>query len=255
MPRIQRVTLSRLAILVVLYPWIVSYAPVDSLVTELGLSVGIGREVRISRDCDGNIIRRDELPFNNVAASLTHQLSPEVSLGLAAGYATLQDDGEWFNVDVERIGDSVVFRDRNVFYVKPSLMFDLRYLGASFGAVLPTPGFTTSSGLRPTFSLRVGSRQGFAWETNYMHHDLLIGPAWFSTGFAFAFPVTNDRSPKYARLRVGIGGGPSQAGVQMSAEIPLGDFTLDPGFFVEPEEMSNGFFARLRYRLNAPPSP
>lgn len=253
--RMKRTTLSRLAIFVVLYPWIVSYMPVDSLVTELGLSVATGREVRITRDCNDNIIRRDELPFGNVAASVSHQFDPEVSIGLAAGYASVRDDGDWVDLPRDPITDTAFFQDAGIYYIKPHLAFDMRYLGVSAGAVLSTPALTISnSAVRPTFALRVGSRKGFAWESSWMHNDLLVGPGWFFTGFAIAFPVGATKE-QYARLFLGIGAGPSPAGLQMHAEIPIGDFTIDPGFVIEPEELSNGFFARLRYRLNAPPSP
>ncbi len=255
MLRIKRTTLSRLAILVVLYPWMVSYTPVDSLVTELGLSIGAGREVRISRDCDGRVVRRDELPFTNVAAGVTHQLSPEIGLGLAAGYAAVRDDGDWIDVPIAPTADTTIFQDVNAFYVKPRLTFDLRYLGVSVGVVIATPKLTIADGsVLPSFGLRVGSRHGFAWESNYMQNDLLVGPGWFYTGLAFAFPIGQDKSPKYARLHFGAGGGPALAGIQMHAEIPLGEITIDPGFFYEPEQKSHGLFARVRYRLNAPPA-
>jgi hypothetical protein len=179
-----------------------------------------------------------------------------MSVGLAAGYAAVRDDGEWIDVPISPTADTTIFQDVNVFYIKPRLMFDMRYLGVSAGAVIATPKLRIADGsVLPSFGLRVGSRQGFAWESSYAQNDLLVGPGWFYTGLAIAFPVSQERNTKYVRLHFGAGGGPSLAGVQMHAEIPLGEITIDPGFFFEPEENSHGLFARVRYRLNAPPTP
>jgi hypothetical protein len=248
----KRVILSRLAIIVVLYPWLVSYGPIDSLVTEIGLSVASGKEVRVTRGCEGTVLSRDNLPFKNVAASASRQLTPEVTVGGAVGFTRARDNGDWIDMAFDTSQNSLGFRDISVFYAKPRVSFDWRYFGFAGGAVIATPrlDFSDESSLSPLASLRVGSRKGFAWETHLWDNDLLVGPGWFYTGFAFAFPVGEFRK-QYARVHFGFAGGPyEEGGIQMSAEMPFDKFMFDPGFFYDPEDKGYSLFAKIRYRYD-----
>jgi hypothetical protein len=237
--------------LLVLYPWVVSYAPVDSLVTEIGLSLGAGKEVRITRDCDGRIISKDELPFTNYAVSASHQVSSDITLGLAGGYANVRDNGDWLDIPFDTSENSRGFRNKTVIYAKPKVSFDWRYFGFSAGGLVSTPSHEWADGLgfSPIGSMRIGSREGFALETHVMDHDLLVGPGWVYSGFAIAFPVGVEKK-RYARWHVGIGGGPIEAGFQMHAEIPFETFTIEPGFVFDLDGTTGfGLFAKIRYRI------
>src|SRR5712671_4347921 len=77
---------SRLAMIAMLYPWLVSFdGPGDSLSHTVSIYGSAGSYTHVTRDCNGNILSQLPVPFSEIAASYEVQ-DKDWSYKFRAGY-------------------------------------------------------------------------------------------------------------------------------------------------------------------------
>ena len=78
--------LSRLSIVTVLYPWLVSFGPDDSLSHQISIYGSEGSYTYVTRDCSNNITSRLPVPFSEIAASYEGSIQNDIGYKVRAGY-------------------------------------------------------------------------------------------------------------------------------------------------------------------------
>lgn len=207
-----------------LFPYIVGFAPVggDSSSTQISFGAGGGRFADVSRDCQGRPYRVEEVTFDDVAVSVD-RYTPVVHLGVSAGTLSPRLGETVFGMDYR--GDYLYGERlsplRRTVYAAPIVGVDLG--PAAFDAGLAfnlreSPGW--DSHVLPVGMVRVG-RPGRAFVRFSLgaNQPLLSG----GPGVANLGVGVNLGRPGYT-LFVGVGGGGFDGPMLGTwLEFPLGE--------------------------------
>jgi hypothetical protein len=134
----------------------------DSASTSVGFGAGIGSYAHITRGCEGNVLSKEEVPYQDLAVSIDHRVEKNFQLGVKGG---------WFGQDEVQGRDGTEPAVRAV-YVNPNAAIELRRFGLGLGIVaadaplhrlllLDEGGWNDGEGILPSGHLRIGTHRGY----------------------------------------------------------------------------------------------
>ena len=231
----------RVAILFVLYPWLVSYdSPGDSLSHQISLYGSEGTYTYVTRDCAGNITSQLPVPFSEIAASYEGPIQNAWGYKVRAGYLS---SAHGYNLVPGINVDSTAASPFRVAYGGGSFTFNRPFWGFELGGLAfnQTVTFASSANLVPTLGLRLGYLSAWYFTMGLLNSDPLIGSRpMFNTGIGFSLG-RGDRmeatrtEPGHLWFGVGLGppfetspsflsGGPSSLDGMLSGELSVPAF-------------------------------
>jgi len=204
---------SRLAIVVALYPWLVSFdGPADSLSHTISIYGSEGSYTHVTRDCSGNLTSILPVPFAEVAASYEGPIQNGLGFKIRGGYLHSLYGynlvGQNLPADSTRI---------DIAYGGASLVFNTPIWGGSVGAI----GFNKSTalsdeGASKPFAITAEFRLGYlnAWygTMSLLNSDPIVGSRpFFNVGVGAALSKSETSSPVKtapSNIWIGFGFGP-----------------------------------------------
>ena len=99
-------------------PLQVDLAPQDSSETAIQFYGGLGRYALINRGCDGQVLSKHAMPFEELSAGIEHKLSPPLRVGVRSSYIFDQQEvfGDGVDYDTTRglfLTQSAFIREEN----------------------------------------------------------------------------------------------------------------------------------------------
>ena len=191
--------------------------PQDSSLTQIRVAGGGGQYVAVMRDCEGNVLSKEEDSFYDAAVQIEHKFADPFSIGLAGGWL---HDGRYASGD-------------GYYYLNLAMGLSWRRFGMSAGAtrfsneLLDPDDATASTGggvsYLPSFAMRIGSTAG----------------PYFSFAILSSFPMYSDGG--YVETGLGVSPSPLTslwAGVSMAGMTATGlalrtEFRLSDRFFLD----------------------
>jgi len=225
MKRLDYSTL-RLGLLpLILSPYLVAFTPnpSDSSSTSLEFAVGKGSYARVSRDCSGNVLSVQDIPFGDAGVAVDHHFS-SFRVGAKAG-VTSDAFYELFDTEYERTGQTVTYFD-------PNIGLDTKCFGLDVGGLFYGPrrsAYSSDPGAFPTGALRIGNRDSWYFSMSLANNlPLMTGGGLFDMGLGF------NLGPPHSRLWLGVGVGPyglgdpgqGKAAFSIKGDIPVSDKVL-----------------------------
>ena len=208
--------------LLVLTPYIVAFQP-DSTNTTIRFGAGIGSYADVARDCNGNVVSVDQIPFTDAGIALEHEVAP-LHLGAKAGMISdsrKEERLEYTNHGPVRLPS--IERQHTSFYANPSVGLRWKYLGLDAGCVwFSGDSFgkvSLTSRAIPQGTVRIGNRDSWFWSMGVFDNlPLLSRGGLVDMGFGFSL---DQRS---STLWLGIGGGVYDGTVYaVKADIAIGE--------------------------------
>lgn len=193
-----------------LYPWLVSFGPSDTLSHRISVYGSEGSYTYINRDCAGNITSELPIPFSEIAASYEAPIEDAWGWKVRGGYLTT------------RYGYNIVPNNtvnpgatQKYFYGGASVTFSKPFWGIDIGALAfnhPISLANDPSALSYAFSARLGYIDAWYFTTGFLNTDPIVGsrPA-FNSGIGFALNQGGDQGPhktEAGHVWLGMGFGP-----------------------------------------------
>jgi len=160
----------------------------DSSKTTLRMYLGTGQYAYIERGCEGNIVERYPIPYQEASISVDHKTSGRFRFGINGSY--IRDKRLR---DVRYIYDTNPGYDRkwklqrtSTFLVNPYFALDWKYLGMGLGIVTSNNGFfATESGFmaKGSASVRIGNPKKIYISASMFQDPPLLTSGYFSLGF------------------------------------------------------------------------
>lgn len=197
--------------------------------TILQIAVGAGSYADVTRDCSGNVLSVKDVPYRDVGASISHQVSV-VKFGVSGGATNAPRAREFF-------GNKYSYSETPEYqtYITPTVGLNTRYVGLDVGWLFPggrAPAFGFESGM-PSGKLRLGRLDGTYFSVSVADNvPVFTGGGLVDVGLGF-----NGWSPR-SRLWLGLAGGVDD-GLMFSAkgDFPVSDlFSLTCRAHVAPSE-------------------
>lgn len=220
--------LTRLAIVAVLYPWLVSYDSVDSASHTISIYGSGGSYTHVTRDCNGNLTSVLPVPFAEAAASYEAPIGNELGYKIHGGY--LHSLYGYNIIDPNSPNDTAI---QNIEYAGASLELNRPFWGADIGMI----GFNKQTwlsdfGPNKPYALTAGIRVGYldTWYLtgSLLNSDPLVGSkpyGTFGVGFSLGRRMSTDSlrtEPAHAWFGIGLGPPFEYTGV--------GSFLLQPTY-------------------------
>ena len=195
-----------------LFPYIVAFSPnPDSSYTTLEFAVGKGSYARVSRDCSGNVLSVNDIPFEDAGVSVDHHFS-SFRVGAKAGIA---------NNGARKIFNMAEHSFR---YIDPNVGLNTKSFGLDLGALFYGPRYRNSTGASvfPTGALRLGKSDGTYFSFSLANNlPLMTGGGIVDVGIGFNLGRPNSS------LWLGVGALPYDGAViSAKGDIPLSDKVL-----------------------------
>jgi hypothetical protein len=177
-----------LFIVVLLYPYIVSFSPdgADTSWTEFRFGIGSGSFTKFTRDCSGNIVGAAKIPMKDISMAYDHQEN-HFRYGAAAGYFSTGEAAET-DVSPERHGEpGGTFQARHGWYVNPSAGIHWKYFGIDAGGVITDVGQPKTT-ILPGGRIRFGDRDGLFLSGSVLNNlPIATGGGFADLGFGYNF--------------------------------------------------------------------
>jgi hypothetical protein len=232
-----RLTPSRraVAILALLVPYIVGFtpSPEDSSWTTISIGAGTGSYAHVGRDCSGNVVSVEDMPYNDAAVGI-ERVTPGPLYGVKAGF---------FHVNAETHSGYLRHPAQSSRYVNPYIGKEWHGAALRFGVAVfdndasgngeRTPLKWDESAI-PTVELRIGGRPGFYFTTSFgSNMPLGTGGGVFDLGIGTMFGGGGS-------CWFGMAALPYEEGaLALKADIPvLTNLSLNPRFQVRSGDAS-----------------
>jgi len=203
--RHQRSFTRRIFPLLILTPYIVAFKP-DSSSTIVRFGAGIGSYADVSRDCSGNIVSVEEIPFTDAAIGVEHERGP-LKLAAKAGVVSEKRKEEHFGYTSHGYVELPPTEEQKVStYINPSMGFHWKYFGLDAGCIwVRGDGFgemSVTSKAIPQGAIRIGNRDSWFWSMGVFDNlPLLSRGAPIDMGLGFAL------DQRRSTLWLGVGAG------------------------------------------------
>jgi hypothetical protein len=207
-------------VLAIASPYIIAFVPnpADSSATTVELGAGFGSYTDVSRDCEGDVVSVRKVPFSDVGASVTHQIS-SVRFGIAGGSVS---------GDRHSFGYSSTSGERSRdWFVNPKLGIQYRDFGMDIGYIIPLNDqpspfydFSAAGSWYPSLAFRFAPLSGIHWTVSFANNlPLLTGGGLGEMGLVF--PLNNSLE---SRLGIGLGVYPwDRLSLSAKTDFPLTD--------------------------------
>jgi hypothetical protein len=200
----------RVAILVVLYPWLVSFdGPGDSLSHTISIYGSDGSYTHVTRDCNGNLTSVLPVPFGEIAASYEAPLEVGYNVRLRGGNLHSLYGYNLINGDSAATASNV-----NIAYGGASLDLNRQFVGLDLGVlVFSRSTLLSDAGSSDRFAftgeLRLGHLDAWYFTMSLLNTDPLIGSRpYFNTGLGFSLGKDSAVAAPPGHLWFGVGLGP-----------------------------------------------
>jgi hypothetical protein len=149
--------ISRVLFLFLFFPLVIGVenTNTDSTVTNFKIAGGLGSYAYVTRGCEGQVLSKEKVPFEDAGFSLDHKFNTPLKIGLRAGYISDRQP-TYINK----------FVDRGNYYVNPDLSFESKWIGVGAGpffardVLYGTEGSDWGSTL-PSWHLRFGTQKSY----------------------------------------------------------------------------------------------
>ncbi|HAL55780.1 MAG TPA: hypothetical protein DCP63_04705 [Bacteroidetes bacterium] len=195
--------------ILLLLPYIVAFRPngSDSSNTIIRFGAGIGSYADVARDCSGNIVWVEEIPFVDGAVAVDHY-APPIRIGAKAGvfresrnkYSYSYSPPTWTTTrsSIGKITSTAT-------YVNPSFGLHWKYFGIDAGALwISREGASVLdlNTVNPQGALRIGNRDSWFFSMGVFDNvPLVSGGGLIDLGFGFSLDKLRSK------LWLGLGGG------------------------------------------------
>lgn len=173
----------RMAVLGFLYPYIVGFAPDSSnnSTTSFEFAVGHGSYAKVTRDCSGNIVSVEDIPYTDGGISVDHQFSA-FRVGAKAGVASVSNE------------------QGSLQYVNPNIGVNTKYFGLDVGAFAAGNKNIFRIGFIPSGALRIGNRESWYFTTAVANNlPVFTGGGMVDLGLGF------NLGKPHSNLWIGVG--------------------------------------------------
>lgn len=218
----QRSFTKHILALLILTPYIVAFQP-DSSNTTIRFGAGIGSYADVTRDCHGDIVSVDQIPFTDAGIAIDHEIAP-LRLGARAGVVSENRMEKKYTYTNHGYLQLPPTEKQNVsVYTNPSIGLHWKYFGLDAGCIwLRGDGFgdigTTSRAI-PQVALQIGNRDSWFWSMGlFDNFPILSGGGLVDMGFGFSL------DNRHSTLWLGVGGGVYDGTVYaVKSDIAIGD--------------------------------
>jgi len=134
--------------LLLLTPYIVAFQP-DSTNTTIRFGAGIGSYADVTRDCHGNIVKIEHIPFSDACIAIEHEEAP-LHLSARAGIFS-EERSEVQNTITSRSYSQLtrVQKQHTVVYANPNFGLHWKYFGFDLGCMYFDGGTTGDRSIKP----------------------------------------------------------------------------------------------------------
>lgn len=176
-------TISRIVCLFVLLPLVIGVQTTnrDSSETSFSIAGGTGSYAFISRGCEGEVLNKEKVPFNDAGFSLEHKFKAPIKLGLRGGY--ISEDQLWYDHSLPPPDN----KHRTNFYLNPNFSFESEKLGIGAGPFFADKKLYSREGedwgkIFPSAHVRFGTEKLY-FSANLMENvPLYSGGGYFDLG-------------------------------------------------------------------------
>ena len=166
----------------------------DSSSTYLRIIGGLGRFIIIHTDCDGNIIRKEKIPFGELNLSIDHKINHSpVRIGMNTNYlATREGSGSTYDS-----GSGIYIWPNNhspvnILYFNPFINVEWKYFAFGIGgAIVPKFKDITIDGGLGSLYLRLGNLQSIYIDASLLHTPPIFAGSCIKAGLGFRL---NDKN-------------------------------------------------------------
>ena len=177
-------------------PLQVDLAPQDSAETAIQFYGGLGQYALINRGCDGQVLSKHAVPFQELSAGIEHKLAPPLRVGVRGSYIFDQQEvfGDGVDYDTTRglfLTQSAFIREEN-FTINPYFNIEAKPLGIGVGYFWSRYALAGGDVASPvSFSLRLGSRRNVYVSASFLHHIPLYTGGYDQIG------IGSGKNPKF----------------------------------------------------------
>jgi hypothetical protein len=143
----------------------IGFTPFDSSETTFKVMGNYGQYAKISRGCEGNVISKEKIPFNEFSVSLAHKPNSIFKLGVNGSYIFSEQQGWHQNI--------YKYHSYNVSIVQPYIALESKYVGLTAGYLFASDflprweyGELKKS---PTGHYWLGKRNGVRLDVSFLH--------------------------------------------------------------------------------------
>jgi hypothetical protein len=207
--------LTKLAVIALLYPWVVSFSnPHDSLSHKITIIGGTGQYDVISRDCSGRVLSVTQVPFSDAAATIEGAIADGVGYKLRGGYISTSTGEHLFRSDwkYDSMGYTYPSWTPDGFYGGATLRLASNYFGLDLTGLLSNRHIEFSefdNNYAIGGGLRIGYLNAWYWSFDMLNDDPIISHLWGATGLGFALNAADyeKRRQLPPTLWLGVGAG------------------------------------------------
>ncbi len=193
-----------------LLPYIVAFRanPADTSVTTIRFGAGIGSYADVHRDCSGNIVSIEDIPFKDAGVAVDHDAAP-FRVGAKAGlFSEKKQVQEYRYSGGKYVATPMREEIRTSWYVIPNLGLHWKYFGIDAGMLwFPTSDYTglmsALNTVNPQGRVRIGNRDSWFFSIGVFDNTPLVsGGGLVDMGLGFCL------DKRRSTLWLTIGGGP-----------------------------------------------
>lgn len=177
----------------------------DSTETNLKIAGGLGSYAYVTRGCEGQVLTKDKIPFNDFGFSVDHKFRSPVKIGLRSGYISDQIPVSSVYYDDYK---SSLFEDRTNFYLNPDFSLEWKGFGIGAGPFFAQKTLDVSEDEKgeetfPSGHIRLGTKKLY-FSVNVLEDvPLYSGGGYANMGMGFGI--------KSSTWWIGLSGGPYDA--------------------------------------------
>jgi hypothetical protein len=177
----------------------------DSTETNLKIAGGLGSYTYVTRGCEGQVLTKDKIPFNDFGFSIDHKFRSPVKIGLRSG--SISDKTPVSRVYLDDY-DAYLFKDRTNFYFNPDFSLEWKGFGIGTGPFFAQKTLDVSEDEKggetfPSGHIRLGTKKLYLSVSVLENVPLYSGGGYANMGMGFGI--------KSSTWWIGLSGGPYDA--------------------------------------------
>ncbi len=172
-------------------PLQVDLAPQDSGNTTVQLYGGLGQYALVNRGCEGQVLSKHAIPFQELSAGVEHKTASPVRLGIRSSYILDKKEtfsGEsYYDPSRQAYFSRTEFVARENLTINPYLNLEWKPIGIGGGYFWSRSPLTAGENSEDVDSplsayLRLGSRRALYFSSSFLHHIPVYTGGYFQLG-------------------------------------------------------------------------